>query len=707
MQQLPRGPGVGPIDVFLADDNLIVREGVRALIERHQDLRVVGVAADYDEVVAGAAATQPQVLVTDVRMPPSFHREGIDAAKEVRKRHPGTGVVVLSQYDDPEYAIALLAEGSAGYGYLLKDRIAEGNQLVDAIRSVATGGTALDPAIVEALVRPVVSPGGLRPAEEELLGMVAEGKPIKAIAAARKVPAEAVAAEVEAVFIKLAGGVSAGHQGALNRLRLLHQAIVDREEQGETLSRLLPGGLAEKLRRETRNIGETERVEVTVLMSDIRSYSTIAEHADPSQLAGQLNTHRAAMNRAILGEDGTVMQFVGDAVMAVFGAPFAQPDHADHAVAAAAAMHALQAEINARWAADGMPAFGLGIGLSTGEAAAALLGRAAGVHPGRRYRQSLPAAAATGLGRRNCAVRCHLRGADRAGRRGRAARAAGQGPGYADNRLQDHAVGCPGRPGWPRRRRPRSDNSDGETMSDSLAVLTMQGVRKTFEAENAPVRALRGVDLTAAGGEFVALMGPSGCGKSTLLNLVAGLDVADEGHITVADEEVTGRSEDDLARLRRRHIGIIFQFFNLLEGMTVLENVALPAVIAGRKRRMAETRARDLLDLLGIGDKAAAVPGVLSGGQRQRLAIARALANEPTLLLADEPTGALDSDGGDEVIELLSRLHGGGQTIILVTHDAHVAAAAQRIVRMLDGRIASPPAAGEPDPGASVTTQAR
>ena len=376
MEQQSRAPGIGPIDVFLADDNLIVREGVRALIERHPDLRVVGVAADYDEVVAGAAATLPQVLVTDVRMPPSFHREGIDAAKEVRKRHPGTGVVVLSQYDDPEYAIALLAEGSAGYGYLLKDRVAEGNQLVDAIRSVAAGGTALDPAIVEALVRPVVSPGGLHPAEEALLGMVAEGKTIKAIAAARKVPPEAVAAEVEAVFIKLAGGVSTGDQGALNRLRMLHQAIVDREEQGETLSRLLPGGLAEKLRRETRNIGETERVEVTVLMSDIRSYSTIAEHADPSQLAGQLNTHRAAMNQAILGEDGTVMQFVGDAVMAVFGAPFAQPDHADHAVAAAAAMHVLQAEINARWAADGMPAFGLGIGLSTGVAAAALLGSA-------------------------------------------------------------------------------------------------------------------------------------------------------------------------------------------------------------------------------------------------------------------------------------------------------------------------------------------
>jgi putative ABC transport system ATP-binding protein len=220
-----------------------------------------------------------------------------------------------------------------------------------------------------------------------------------------------------------------------------------------------------------------------------------------------------------------------------------------------------------------------------------------------------------------------------------------------------------------------------------MDVLVVDRVRKTFEAENAPVRALRGVNLTVPAGDFVALMGPSGCGKSTLLNLVAGLDVADEGTITVADEQVTGRSEDELSQLRRRHIGIVFQFFNLLEGMSVLENVALPAVIAGRKRKVAETRARDLLDLLGIGDKASTVPGMLSGGQRQRLAIARALANEPTLLLADEPTGALDSEGGQEVIELLSRLHSGGQTIVLVTHDAGVAAAAGRVVRMRDGRI--------------------
>ncbi|UDY35676.1 ABC transporter ATP-binding protein [Dermatobacter hominis] len=224
--------------------------------------------------------------------------------------------------------------------------------------------------------------------------------------------------------------------------------------------------------------------------------------------------------------------------------------------------------------------------------------------------------------------------------------------------------------------------------STGPAVLTVRGVRRTFEAELAPVRALRGVDVQVAAGEFVGVMGPSGCGKSTLLNLVAGLDIADEGTILIGDEEITGRDEDWLARMRRRHIGIVFQFFNLLEGMTALENVVLPAVISGRmKRRAAESRARDLLDLLGLGDKTGEVPAVLSGGQRQRLAIARALANEPTLLLADEPTGALDSDGGREVLELFRRLHDEGQTIIMVTHSADVASGSDRVLHMRDGRI--------------------
>ena len=362
--------------MFLADDNLIVREGVRALLSLEDDLEIVGVASDYDELLDGAGRTAPQVLVTDIRMPPTFQREGIEAAKELRKRHPGTGVVILSQYDDPEYAISLLSEGAAGYAYLLKDRVAEGDQLARAIREVATGGSVLDPKIVEALVRPMTAEDALSlsPADEELLRMVAEGKPIKAIAVVRRTTAADVADSIERLFVTLAQGLSAGTAGCLERLKMLHQAIVDREEQGERLSRLLPGGIAEKLRAEGRRIGETESLRVTVLMSDIRGYSGIAERTAPSLLAAQLNEHRAEMNRAIIAEGGTVMQFVGDAVMGVFGAPVPQTDHADRAVNAALAMHAAQERVNQRWQAEGIEPFGLGIGLSTGEVAAALLG---------------------------------------------------------------------------------------------------------------------------------------------------------------------------------------------------------------------------------------------------------------------------------------------------------------------------------------------
>jgi len=224
-------------------------------------------------------------------------------------------------------------------------------------------------------------------------------------------------------------------------------------------------------------------------------------------------------------------------------------------------------------------------------------------------------------------------------------------------------------------------------MSTATTVLEARAVTKTFDSDGAPVRALRGLDFTMSTGEFVAIMGPSGCGKSTLLNLAAGLDTPTDGEILVAGESLAGKDENDLARMRRAHIGIVFQFFNLLEGMSVLENVTLPAVIAGVGRRKAETRARDLLDLLGLGDKTRDAPGVLSGGQRQRLAIAPALAHEPTLVLADEPTGALDSEGGREVLELFRRLHASGQAILLVTHDHDVAEAGDRIVRMRDGRI--------------------
>jgi class 3 adenylate cyclase/ActR/RegA family two-component response regulator len=365
----------GVITVVLADDNLIVRAGVRALLAREPDVEVVGEAADHPELIAAALEHQPQVVVSDIRMPPTFQREGIDAAKEIRQRNPGTGIVILSQYDDPEYAVSLLADGAAGYSYLLKDRLAEGDQLIDAIRAVASGGTLLDPVIVDALVRPVqTGDDGLSEADQELLTFIAEGKPIKAIAVARQTTPEAVSDAVEHLFLDLAKGASTGDDSALRRLRMLHQMIVDREEQGETLSRLLPGGLAEKLRNEGKHIGESEELEVTVLMSDIRSYSSIAERTTPTILAAQLNEHRAAMNDAILGAGGTVMQFVGDAVMAVFGAPFPQADHADKSVEAALAMHRSQHALNQAWEGTRREEFLLGIGLSTGKAAAALLG---------------------------------------------------------------------------------------------------------------------------------------------------------------------------------------------------------------------------------------------------------------------------------------------------------------------------------------------
>ncbi len=212
-------------------------------------------------------------------------------------------------------------------------------------------------------------------------------------------------------------------------------------------------------------------------------------------------------------------------------------------------------------------------------------------------------------------------------------------------------------------------------------VLQVRGLRRSFDSEVAPVRALRGVDLSLQRGEFVAVMGPSGCGKSTLLNVVAGLDAPSGGEVVVAGESLAGRDEDALALMRRAHIGLVFQFFNLLEGMTTLENITLAAAIAGASRRAAERRARDLIDLLALGEKAPEYPATLSGGERQRLAIARALANEPT--------GALDSEGGAEILELFRRLHAGGQTILMVTHDPKVASGADRVVEMRDGRITS------------------
>ncbi|MDG4834018.1 ABC transporter ATP-binding protein [Solwaraspora sp. WMMD1047] len=202
--------------------------------------------------------------------------------------------------------------------------------------------------------------------------------------------------------------------------------------------------------------------------------------------------------------------------------------------------------------------------------------------------------------------------------------------------------------------------------------------------------ALREVTLRIAPGEAVAILGPSGSGKSTTLNLVAGLDRPSAGTVTVDGVRVDQLGEAASARYRRARIGLVFQFFNLLDDLTVVDNVMLPAQLAGMGRGAAQRRAADLLGRLGVDRHAAAYPGRLSGGERQRVAVARALMNRPALLLADEPTGALDTASGEEVMRLLTELHADGQTIVLVTHDLELAQrCATRTVHLLDGRIAA------------------
>jgi putative ABC transport system ATP-binding protein len=219
-------------------------------------------------------------------------------------------------------------------------------------------------------------------------------------------------------------------------------------------------------------------------------------------------------------------------------------------------------------------------------------------------------------------------------------------------------------------------------------VIELAGVAKRYDSADTP--ALGPVDLVVAQGEALAVTGPSGSGKSTLLNLVAGLDRPTEGTVTVAGRRIDGLGEHALARYRREQIGMVFQFFNLLDDLTVTDNIQLPAQLTGTSRGKAAARADELMELLGIRQHARSYPGRLSGGERQRVAVARALVNRPALLLADEPTGALDSASGEDVRELLLDLHRAGQTVVLVTHDLALAqACASRTLRLIDGQVAT------------------
>jgi putative ABC transport system ATP-binding protein len=218
-------------------------------------------------------------------------------------------------------------------------------------------------------------------------------------------------------------------------------------------------------------------------------------------------------------------------------------------------------------------------------------------------------------------------------------------------------------------------------------VIRLDRVTKSYQAGAPP--ALADVSLGVAAGDVAAVMGPSGSGKSTLLNLIAGLDRPTAGTVTVAGRRIDSLSESALARFRARHVGIIFQFFNLLDDLTVEDNVLLPAQLAGASRRQARARAGELLARMGIEQYRDAYPARMSGGQRQRVAIARALVNSPELLLADEPTGALDTATGQEIGRLLRQLNAEGQTLVLVTHDPALAERyAARTVRLVDGQVA-------------------
>ena len=230
---------------------------------------------------------------------------------------------------------------------------------------------------------------------------------------------------------------------------------------------------------------------------------------------------------------------------------------------------------------------------------------------------------------------------------------------------------------------------------DNAAVIRVAGLGKSYETAAGLFPALKGVDLDVRPGEFIAIMGPSGSGKSTFMNLLGCLDTPTVGDYFLAGENVAQMDKDALALLRNRTLGFVFQGFNLLPRMTLQDNVALPLVYAGVDRETRQQRARELLAKVGLGQYAESLPSRISGGQQQRVAIARALVNQPRLILADEPTGNLDSHTSEEIMRLFEELNGEGITIVLVTHEPDIAAHCKRQVRFLDGQIVSDVLTGE------------
>jgi adenylate cyclase len=356
------------IRIVLGEDNVLVREGVRALLDSYEDMDVVGVAADAPSLLVAAEEHGPDVVVTDIKMPPNFQLEGIDCAHAIRDKHPGTGVVVLSAHDDEAYAIALLGKGQSGLAYLLKDRIAQGDELVRAIREVDAGGSAVDPVIAERL-------SGRRETGEhdrELLELMSQGLGYEQMAERLGTTQEAVDRRVTELFTKMATGAQSGEASAVDEMKRLHAAVVAKQAAAATLSSYIPQRVAEKLA--TGDMSQ-EELEVSVLFSDIRGFSTIAERMSAREIAEVVGKHLTAMAEIVVQHAGMIDKFQGDAVMAVFGAPDPVPDHAERALRCALAMQHRQAELNAEgWGSAAIDGLHIGVGVNTGLVIAGAVG---------------------------------------------------------------------------------------------------------------------------------------------------------------------------------------------------------------------------------------------------------------------------------------------------------------------------------------------
>jgi adenylate cyclase len=352
------------IRVVLGDDNVLVREGVRALLDAEDDIEVAAVAEDAPTLLTAADEARPDVVVTDIKMPPLFQLEGIEAAHTIRERHPGTGVVVLSAHDDEAYALALLGGGERGLAYLLKDRLGEGDELARAIREVAAGGSAVNPTIAARLS----GRGETGERDREVLDCMAEGLGYAEMAERLGTTQEAIDRRVTELFQRLSAEAGRGASVAVDELKRLHAAVVDRETSTRALRSFVPSQVADRLGAAPI---EQEELEATILFSDIRGFSALAERLSAREVADLLATHLAAMAEVVLAHGGTIDKFAGDAVMAVFGAPGPQPDHAERALRCALEMQAKQAELNSEAREEPVH---VGIGVNTGTVIAGTVG---------------------------------------------------------------------------------------------------------------------------------------------------------------------------------------------------------------------------------------------------------------------------------------------------------------------------------------------